>query len=211
LARVSGQAPVAPADVGLEGQDDEADVGLIEEDATSEELEAHERLDRLYRDDTIIEEKRRALRPQKPIPDMPRERSDQPRPPEALEAARLYERGDIRGAAEQLEVLIERCYPHGGADCPDEAKVRSDLGAQYHQSDRWEEAVVQLERAVELEPTNGVALNNLAVTLNTLGRADEADDVYERALRAVKARMAPSLFRVESYVWDRLPDARVPF
>jgi hypothetical protein len=211
LARVSGQRPVAPADVGLEGQDDEADVGLIEEDATSEELAAHERLDRLYRDDTIIEEKRRALQPQKPIPDMPRERSDQPRPPEALEAARLYERGDIRGAARQLEVLIERCYPRGGADCPDEAKVRSDLGAQYHQSDRWEEAVVELRRAVELEPTNGVALNNLAVTLNTLGREDEADEVYERALRAVKARMAPSLFRVESYVWDRLPDARVPF
>ena len=142
---------------------------------------------------------------------MPRERSDQPRPPEALEAALLYERGDIRGAAAQLEALIERCYPQGGADCPDEAKVRSDLGAQYHQSDRWEEAVVELRRAVELEPTNGVALNNLAVTLNTLGRAAEADEVYERALRAVKARMAPSLLRVESYVWDRLPDARVPF
>ena len=46
LARVAAQKPVAPADVGLEGQDDEADVGLIEEDATSEELEAHERLDR---------------------------------------------------------------------------------------------------------------------------------------------------------------------
>ena len=46
--------------------------------------------------------------------------------------------------------LIARCYPRGGADCPDEAKVRSDLGAQYHQSDRWEEAVVELRRAVEL-------------------------------------------------------------
>ena len=210
LARVAGQRPVAPADVGLEGQDDEADVGLIEEDATSEELEAHERLDRLFRDDTVIEEKRRALQPQKPIPDMP-SIQNQPRPPEALEAALLYERGDIRGAAAQLEALIARCYPKGGADCPDEAKVRSDLGAQYHQSDRWEEAVVELRRAVELEPTNGVALNNLAVTLNTLGREDEADEVYERALRAVKARMAPSLLRVESYVWDRLPDARVPF
>ena len=40
--------------------------------------------------------------------------------------------------------------------------------------------VAQLRRAVELEPTNGVALNNLAVTLNTLGRADEADDLHER-------------------------------
>ena len=64
---------------------DEADVGLVEED--DEALAAHERLDRLYRDDTIIEEKRRALQPQKPIPDMPRERSDQPRPPEALEGS----------------------------------------------------------------------------------------------------------------------------
>ena len=116
-----------------------------------------------------------------------------------------------RRAPKPLAALIERCYPRGGADCPDEAKVRSDLGAQYHQSDRWEEAVVELRRAVELEPTNGVALNNLAVTLNTLGRAAEADDVYERALQAVKARMAPSLVRVESYVWDRLPDARVPY
>ena len=33
FARVAGQRPVAPADVGLEGQDDEADVGLIEENA----------------------------------------------------------------------------------------------------------------------------------------------------------------------------------
>ena len=31
--------------------------------------------------------------------------------------------------------------------------MRSDLGAQYHQSDRWEEAVVELKRAVEFEPT----------------------------------------------------------
>merc|ERR1719375_62807 len=43
LARVSGQRPVA-----------RADVGLVEEEA----LAAHERLDRTFRDDTIIEEKR---------------------------------------------------------------------------------------------------------------------------------------------------------
>ena len=78
-----------------------ADVGLMEEEA----LAAHERLDRTFRDDTIIEEKRRALQPQKPVPDQPRLR-DQPRPPEALEAALLYERGDIRGAARQLEILL---------------------------------------------------------------------------------------------------------
>ena len=67
---------------------------------------------------------------------------------------------------------------------------------------------MELKRAVELEPTNGVALNNLAVTLNTLGREDEADEVYERALRAVKARMAPSLLRVESYRVGRGPASR---
>ena len=36
LARVAGQRPVAPADVGLEGHDDEADVGLVEEDDVAE-------------------------------------------------------------------------------------------------------------------------------------------------------------------------------
>ena len=64
LARVAGQKPGGAADVGLEGDDYEApvapaDVGLVEEDESAA-IEAHERLDRLYRDDTIIEEKRRA-------------------------------------------------------------------------------------------------------------------------------------------------------
>ena len=135
----------------------------------------------------------------------------QPKPPEALLAASLYDAGDVAGAAAQLESLVRRCYPQGGADCPDEAKVRSDLGAQYHQSDALVEAEVQLRRAVELEPTNGVALNNLAVTLNSLGKKEEADLVYEQALEAVKARIQPSLVSVSSYVWDRLPNHRVPF
>ena len=55
LERVSGQRPVAPADIGLEGDDYEAedeapvalaDVGLVEEDESAEARAAHERLDR---------------------------------------------------------------------------------------------------------------------------------------------------------------------
>ena len=174
LARVAGQRPVAPADVGLEGHDDEADVGLIEENAAA--IEAHERLDRLFRDDTIIEEKRRALRPQKPIPDMP-SIQNQPRPPEALEAALLYERGDIRGAAAQLEALTERCFQIRH-DCPDEAKVEA-TSAPSTTSHRWSSRC-GAEEGRGVEPTTS-SLNNLAVTLNTLGREDEADAVYERA------------------------------
>ena len=49
--------------------------------------------------------------------------------------------------------------------CPDEAKARSDLGAQYHQASRYAEAEAQLRRSLELDPTSSVALNNLAVTL----------------------------------------------
>lgn len=45
------------------------------------------------------------------------------------------------------------------------------------------EAIGQYEQAVEIDPTNAVALTNLAATLAEGGELDRAIDLYERALR----------------------------
>jgi len=219
LARVSGQRPVAPIDVGMADAEERPAAadggGMVEDVMDAEERELRAALATkaghgMWRAEALATEAKVQQIQSKAPPTVLKDRT-QPKPQEALLAASLYDAGDIAGAAAQLELLVRRCYPDSGADCPDEAKVRSDLGAQYHQSDQLVKAEVQLRRAVELEPTNGVALNNLAVTLNSLGKKEEADLVYEQALGAVKARIQPSLTSVESMVWDRLPNHRVPF
>ncbi|HPC82333.1 MAG TPA: tetratricopeptide repeat protein [Thermoanaerobaculaceae bacterium] len=46
----------------------------------------------------------------------------------------------------------------------------------------WQEAHFRFHRASQLEPDNVRVLNNLAVSLEALGRYEEALEVYKRAL-----------------------------
>ena len=56
------------------------------------------------------------------------------------------------------------------------------FGIDVAQKGMWREALFRFERAVEIDPQDPSALNNLAVALEQMGEFDEARESYERAL-----------------------------
>ena len=56
------------------------------------------------------------------------------------------------------------------------------FGIEVAQQGMWGEALFRFERAVELDPQNSSALNNLAVAQEQMGQFQEARENYERAL-----------------------------
>ncbi len=63
---------------------------------------------------------------------------------------------------------------------PAAAEVRE--GLQAARRSYWQEAHFRFSAAHRLEPENPAVLNNLAVTLEALGRYDEALQTYKKAL-----------------------------
>jgi Tfp pilus assembly protein PilF len=56
------------------------------------------------------------------------------------------------------------------------------FGIDVAQQGMWREALFRFEKAVELDPQNPSALNNLAVALEQMGEFQQARENYERAL-----------------------------
>jgi len=56
------------------------------------------------------------------------------------------------------------------------------FGIEVAQQGMWREALFRFEKAVELDPRNSSALNNLAVAQEQMGDFQEARENYERAL-----------------------------
>ena len=63
------------------------------------------------------------------------------------------------------------------------ADARSKLGLLYTWSGRYDEAIAEAERGVELDPNSGQLHYNLAVALRFAGRSKEAIPVLQKALR----------------------------
>jgi adenylate cyclase len=63
------------------------------------------------------------------------------------------------------------------------ADARSKLGLLYTWSGRYDEAIAEAERGVELDPNSGQVYYNLAVALRFAGRSKEAIPVLQKALR----------------------------
>ncbi|MGH9456499.1 MAG: tetratricopeptide repeat protein [Thermoanaerobaculia bacterium] len=61
------------------------------------------------------------------------------------------------------------------------------FGVRMARSNLWREALFRFERAVTLDPSNAMALNNLAVAYEGIGEFDKAKDAYARALRLDKS------------------------
>lgn len=57
-----------------------------------------------------------------------------------------------------------------------------DFGLKVAQQGLWQEARFRFERAVQVEPGNASALNNLAVALEQMGEFAGARQAYEKAL-----------------------------
>ena len=64
------------------------------------------------------------------------------------------------------------------------AERQIDFGLKVAQQGLWQEARFRFERAVQAEPGNAAALNNLAVALEQMGDFAGARTAYEKALEA---------------------------
>ena len=58
-----------------------------------------------------------------------------------------------------------------------------EFGVEMARLDLWREAQFRFERALQIDPSNVRALNNLAVAYEGIGEFDKARDAYREALR----------------------------
>ena len=102
----------------------------------------------------------------------------------ALAFYHYYSSRDYESAIREL-TLAQRALPN-------ESDVASALGVIERRRGRWEEAVLHLERARQLDPRNISALWNLSETLTYLRRYAEADQVLAEAAEvSPEAHMIP--------------------
>ncbi|MEO8045011.1 MAG: FlgO family outer membrane protein [Spartobacteria bacterium] len=102
----------------------------------------------------------------------------------ALAFYHYYSARDYEAAIREL-TLAQRTLPN-------ESDVASALGVIERRRGRWEEAILHIERACQLDPRNVSALWNLSETLTYLRRYAEADQVLaEEAEIAPEAHMIP--------------------
>ncbi|MCI0623170.1 MAG: FG-GAP-like repeat-containing protein [Acidobacteria bacterium] len=97
----------------------------------------------------------------------------------------------LSGERLEVEALLQKATRLS----PDDAEVRSLLGRLYQESSRFKEAAPQLERAVELNPSDVSAWTSLAFTWFGLGDPERAAGFFERAVaeneRSRKPMAAP--------------------
>jgi serine/threonine-protein kinase len=101
-----------------------------------------------------------------------------------------FNRGNYARAVEMFRRVTELA--------PDSARAFSNLGAAYHQMDKFEEALAAYRKSIAIEPTSG-AYSNAGTTEFFLGRYADASRDFEKAVA-----LTP-----ESYDgWANLADAR---
>jgi len=92
-----------------------------------------------------------------------------------------------------------------------ESKEQVAFGIEVAQRGLWREAIYRWEKAVELDPENASARNNLAVAYEQSGEFDLANEAYERALELdsdnLYIRQNYELFR-EAYERKKRTDRR---
>jgi Flp pilus assembly protein TadD len=95
----------------------------------------------------------------------------------------------------------------------DLAKKQVEFGVEVARIGLWREAVYRWQRAVELDPSNASARNNLGVAYEQAGQFDLADEQYQRALELdsnnVYIRQNFELFR-EAYEKRKRKDGGTP-
>lgn len=79
-------------------------------------------------------------------------------------------------------------YRHSAAVAADSSRAQYRVAYLEIERGRWDLAVPRLERALELDPNNASALNNLGVYRLRQGRLAEAESLLHRAIAANPAR-----------------------
>ncbi|HEU5360854.1 MAG TPA: tetratricopeptide repeat protein [Candidatus Deferrimicrobiaceae bacterium] len=90
---------------------------------------------------------------------------------------RAFEEKDFQRAENLLREAMS-----GGANYSD---IHHMLGLIYHHWGKFEEAVREFEISLSRNPEYAEALTSLAITLNELGRYEEAKDAHQRAARSL--------------------------
>jgi Flp pilus assembly protein TadD len=96
-----------------------------------------------------------------------------------IERNPLERRLTVKRALQLLALLLVPGLA-AAADEASEKQVR--FGIEVAQQGMWGEALFRFQKAVEVDPDNPSALNNLGVALEQMGRFEEARESYERAL-----------------------------
>lgn len=69
------------------------------------------------------------------------------------------------------------------ADARSDAKAQVEFGIELAETSLWQDAMLRFRRAVQIDPTYGEAWNNYAISLEQLGRLEDAREAYDEALR----------------------------
>src|SRR5512135_2002535 len=85
-----------------------------------------------------------------------------------------FNSGNYQEAAGELEDLVKRA--------PSNFDVQELLGLVYTAQSKFEDAHARFEKAVQLRPNSGPARANLAVNLSKLGKNDEAESQFKKAI-----------------------------
>jgi Tfp pilus assembly protein PilF len=83
-----------------------------------------------------------------------------------------------------LAGLVLAC---GSSGNPAQAGTQKDFGVRMARMNLWREAMFRFKRAVEIEPNDAMAHNNLAVAYEANGEFEKAGDEYRTAIRLDKS------------------------
>lgn len=82
-----------------------------------------------------------------------------------------------------LVVLAVAC----GSSNPADAGTQKNFGVRMARMNLWREAMFRFKRAVDIEPNDAMAHNNLAVAYEANGEFDRAAEEYRTAIRLDKS------------------------
>ncbi len=107
------------------------------------------------------------------------------------EAATLHRAGQLDQAIEDYRVFLEKY--------PDVAPVRSDLGAALAGAGRYEEAIAEYKRALQLKPLPEVRLN-LALAYYKTGKLSSAVAELKRVREEMPGDLRPVMLEADCYL-----------
>src|SRR5262249_9716228 len=105
-----------------------------------------------------------------------------------------FNRGNYPRAVEMFRRVTELA--------PDNARAFSNLGAAYHQMDRYEDALAAYRKSIAIEPTSG-AYSNAGTTEFFLGRYADASRDFEKAVELTPERYEGWADLADAYHWSK--------
>ncbi len=104
--------------------------------------------------------------------------------------------GRLKDALAEFQIVLDQDEKHH------QSEALRELGALYNSVRQFEDARQELARYIERRPYDPEGLYYYGQSLEGLGRADEAREMYARATEA--ARAAPAYLRRSAAKWSRL-------